>query len=116
MKLLIDECLPAALRATFTAMGHECLLSLALPMPPGCATTPNAHFLSLPSVVIPAIRCYQPLAPAIPSSTSSTNRADAIPFTFAHYTAKPETKTRLDSLPSSNENEAPPEKSQNPHR
>jgi len=24
MKVLIDECLPAALRATFMAMGHEC--------------------------------------------------------------------------------------------
>jgi predicted nuclease of predicted toxin-antitoxin system len=24
MKILIDECLPAALRGTFTAMGHEC--------------------------------------------------------------------------------------------
>jgi predicted nuclease of predicted toxin-antitoxin system len=24
MKILIDECLPAALRGTLTAMGHEC--------------------------------------------------------------------------------------------
>jgi predicted nuclease of predicted toxin-antitoxin system len=24
MKVLIDECLPAALRGTLTAMGHEC--------------------------------------------------------------------------------------------
>ena len=43
MKVLIDECLPAALRGTLTALGHECETVRKA----GCGSKKNGELLTL---------------------------------------------------------------------